>query len=68
VLVYEKGCEHRHVLVLEDLGEDLITVDEWLCPLSGVGPAVEACRSAGARVGSMLAAIHSDAALHERLG
>jgi len=54
--------------VLEDLGEDLITIDEWLCPLSGVGPAIEACRSAGARVGSIHAAIHSDAALHERLG
>ncbi|KIM91442.1 hypothetical protein PILCRDRAFT_632 [Piloderma croceum F 1598] len=60
--------EHRHVLVLEDLGEDLITVDEWLCPPSDVGPAVETCKSAGARVGFMLAASHSDAALHERLG
>jgi hypothetical protein len=39
-----------------------------LCLLSGVAPAVEAYRSAGARVGSMLAAIHSDAAFYERLG
>jgi hypothetical protein len=60
--------ERKHVLVLEDLGEGLISVDEWLCPQSDTAPSVEACRSAGARLGDVLAAIHSDGALHDELG
>ena len=50
----------RHVLIIEDLGDDLILVDEWLVPSKANRhcPSPDLCQSVGERLGSFLACIH----------
>ncbi|KDQ12556.1 hypothetical protein BOTBODRAFT_176249 [Botryobasidium botryosum FD-172 SS1] len=45
----------NHVLILEDLGADLSSLDEWLAKV----PRIETVRSAGMRLGVFLAEVHS---------
>ena len=43
--------EREHVLALEDLGEELASIDEWLCPMTGIGQDPESCAALGTRLG-----------------
>ncbi len=52
----------QHVLVLEDLGSDLVILDEWLAPRPHSGrvePGSASCNSVAARVGIFMAALHT---------
>jgi hypothetical protein len=53
----------RHILVLEDLGDGLSTLDEWLPSIYAADHQTET----GARLGTLLARIHTDEALHAAL-
>ncbi|PFH52120.1 hypothetical protein AMATHDRAFT_46485 [Amanita thiersii Skay4041] len=58
--------EHEHVLALEDLGEELVTLDDWLCSAGGF-PELDVCETVGSRLGEALAVVHTDERLRERL-
>ncbi|KAF8633269.1 hypothetical protein AX17_004444 [Amanita inopinata Kibby_2008] len=59
--------EHEHILAMRDLGKELVTVDDWLCPLLGLPPNSQTCTSVGDRLGEALAIIHTDELLQNNV-